>query len=184
MKANPFSERLIWTDYQNPISQSERWGFVCSRLNQLSLFEKVLMIKKLQLFGVFLFILLLGNYALAEVNLTELVKKVQPSVVTIITYDYNKEVLRQGSGFLIDEDGHIITNYHVLEGAGSAEVKTYDGNTYPVTIVVGENESKDLIKILMGVPESSFQWLEVSQVMPEVAERVVVVGSPMGLNRQ
>ena len=63
------------------------------------------------------FILLLVSQAWAEVNLTKLVKKVQPAVVTIITYDKSNNVLILVSGFFVNNKGHLITNYHVLKGA-------------------------------------------------------------------
>ena len=132
--------------------------------------------KKLRVFIPFVFILLLTGHALAKVKLTEIVKKVQPAVVTILAYDKDKEPLAQGSGFFVDSIGYIVTNYHVLEGAMSAEVKTYDGNTYPVILVVGENESKDLIKLFADIPKNSFRWLDISKVPPDVAEEIVVVG--------
>ncbi|MDH3566897.1 MAG: hypothetical protein OEM61_06025, partial [Desulfobacteraceae bacterium] len=42
-----------------------------------------------------------------------LVKKIQPAVVTIVAYDVNRNVTNLGSGFFVDEKGHLITNYHV-----------------------------------------------------------------------
>ena len=64
-----------------------------------------------------------SSLSLAESTLTNLVKKIQPAVATIITYDENKKPFKQGSGFFIDPEGHIITNYHILDGAYEAEVK-------------------------------------------------------------
>ena len=88
--------------------------------------------------------IILRNQSFAEVNLANLVENIRPAVVTVITYDKGKNPLSQGSGFFIDASGHLVTNYHVLEGAYHAEVKTYDGRKYPIKSVIGENKKVDL----------------------------------------
>ena len=131
-----------------------------------------------------LFALLLLNIPFdvkADVNLVELVKKIQPAVATVITYNKDKKLLGSGSGFFLDKNGHLITNYHVLKGAYSAEVRTFDGKEYPVKLVVAESEDFDLVKVLVDVPRKDVKFVKVSMSVPSVAERVVVVGSPMGL---
>ena len=135
---------------------------------------------------IFLFVcvsLALPCGAKADVNLVNLVKKIQPAVVTVITYDRDKKLSGQGSGFFIDKEGHLITNYHVLRGAYSAEVKTFDGKKYPVKLVLAESEEADLIKVAVDIPEKAVNFVQVVKDIPEVAERVVVVGSPMGLEQ-
>lgn len=139
--------------------------------------------RKLQLSLISLFVLLLPNYSVAEVNLTKLVKQVQPTVVTVIAYDKDKKVLRQGTGFFVDTKGHIITNYHVLIGAVEAEVKAHDGKRYPIKFVMEENESIDLVKVLVDVPEKVVQFINVTKEIPDIAEQILVVGSPMGLEQ-
>jgi hypothetical protein len=146
-------------------------------------YEEVFMNRKFLIIFFGLFFLLLTVQAIAEVNLTELVKKVQPAVVTIITYDSNQRVSGQGSGFFINNKGHLITNYHVLEEAHSAEVLTYNSRKYPIKSVIGENETTDLIKVLVDIPAESVRWLKVTKATPAVAERIVVIGSPMGLEQ-
>ena len=116
-------------------------------------------------------------------SLTQLLKKIQPAVVTVITYDKNNKPLGQGSGFFIADKSYLITNYHVLKGTYSAEVKTYIGKTYPIKLVVGKNENIDLINILVDIPEESVHWIKVTEDVPEVAERILVIGSPMELEQ-
>jgi len=139
--------------------------------------------RKLQSSLLSFFILLLVGHAWAEVDLTKLVKKVQPAVVTIITYDKSNKGLGQGSGFFINNKGHLITNYHVLKGAYRSEVKTYDGKRYRIKWVVAEDKAMDLIKVLVDIPAESVQWISVSRATPAIAERILVVGSPMGLEQ-
>ncbi len=134
----------------------------------------------------FLFFWLLATVpfpAKADVNLVELVKEVQPAVVTILTYDKEKKPLSQGTGFFINEKGHLITNYHVLKGAYSATVRTFDGKEFPVKLVLAENEVVDLIKLSVDVPEETVRFIQVAKTVPEVAERIIVVGSPLGLEQ-
>lgn len=109
--------------------------------------------KKLSLMC-FLFVML-ASHAFAEVNLADLVKEIQPSIVTVITYDKKGEFAGQGSGFFIDRKGHIITNYHVLQGVDSADIKTYHGKIYPVKSVLAENEKMDLIKLSVDIRNPS-----------------------------
>jgi len=112
-----------------------------------------------------------------------LVKKIQPAVVTVVAYDVNRKVSNLGSGFFIDKKGYLVTNYHVLKGAYAADVKTYDKKEYPIELVVAENIPSDLIKVRVKIPESSIHWIPVTETDPSIADRVVVVGSPLGLEQ-
>ena len=125
----------------------------------------------------------LASHAIAEVNLTRLVKKTQPSIVTVITYDNKGKAKGQGSGFFINRKGHLITNYHVLRGADTADIKTYNGKIYPVKSVLAENKNMDLIKLSVDIREAPSNWLSVTPTLPAIAERIVVIGSPLGLEQ-
>ena len=116
-------------------------------------------------------------------NIVSLVKKIQPAVVTVVAYDADKNVTNLGSGFFVDSHGSLITNYHVLDGAYTAQIKTYDKKLYPIEWVVAENKHADLIKVRAKIPESSIHWIGVTETEPSVADRVLVVGSPMGLEQ-
>ena len=132
---------------------------------------------------VLLFCITVSYPLLAQENLPAIVKKIQPSVVTILTYDKNGKGLMQGSGFFIRKDGDIITNRHVLQGASSADVKTAQGRMYPVTRVVAEDKEGDLILVSVDIPPDAVYPLSVSASIPEVGERVLVIGSPLGLEK-
>ncbi|MGD8968468.1 MAG: trypsin-like peptidase domain-containing protein [Anaerolineae bacterium] len=87
-----------------------------------------------------------------------------------------------GSGFVYDEDGHIVTNYHVIEDAEELSVTMADGETYPAE-VVGEDPTNDLAVIRIEadglprpVPLSDSDALRVGQF-------VVAIGNPFGLER-
>ena len=119
----------------------------------------------------------------ADTHLTDLVKKVQPAVVKIVVYDMNNEISGIGSGFFVDNDGHLITNYHVLQGAFSADVIAHDGGKYPIDFVVAQHRRSDLLKVKVNIPEMLIQWLGITDKVPSIAEQVLVVGSPLGLEQ-
>lgn len=131
----------------------------------------------------FLFCVAAVSSTLAQENLPAIVKKIGPSVVVILNYDKEGKTLTQGSGFFINEKGDVITNRHVLQGASRAEVKTADGKIYPVKKVLAEDREGDLIWISAEIPRSAVRPLPVSRSLPEVGERVIVIGSPLGFER-
>lgn len=122
-----------------------------------------------------------SSSAIAQERLPSLVKKVQPSVVSVTTYDVAGEPLKQGSGFFVNEAGDVLTNRHVLRGATAAMVKTSDGRKYPVKTVVAEDENTDLVRVSITAPKAAFKPLRLTVIVPDVGERIVVVGSPLGL---
>ena len=119
----------------------------------------------------------------AGTELTKLVNEIRPAVVTVVVYDINQKVANIGSGFFIDKYGHLITNYHVLDGQYTAEVRTADGNTYPIKLIVADNKAIDLVKVLVDIPRKKFKWIKTAHRLPSIAEQILVVGSPMGLEQ-
>src|SRR2546427_5896028 len=73
-------------------------------------------------------------------NLPAIVRRIEPAVVTIITYDDNGNLLSQGSGFFINKQGDVITNRHVLEGASQAKIKAHDGKEFRVNAILAEDK--------------------------------------------
>jgi tetratricopeptide (TPR) repeat protein len=112
-----------------------------------------------------------------------LVDRVQQAVVTIRTFDPDMKPIGLGTGFFINDQGHLITNYHVLEGAYAATVKTREGQSYPVVAVLAENKGVDLIELAADIPAGHRRWLRVTDSPPDIADPIVVVGSPMGLEQ-
>jgi S1-C subfamily serine protease/Flp pilus assembly protein TadD len=114
-------------------------------------------------------------------SLPSLIKRIKPSTVIIFVYDDKGEFLKLGSGFFISQNGDVITNYHVLQGASSAEIKTSDEKTYPITYILAGDEQDDLIRLSVNIPSQDVYPLSLSQTIPEVGERIIVYGSPLGL---
>lgn len=87
----------------------------------------------------------------------------------------------QGSGFVFDAEGHIVTNYHVVDGAQSVSVRFSDGSTYDAT-VVGSDPSTDLAVIKVDAPADVLIPLALGDSGSlSVGETVVALGSPFGL---
>ena len=87
----------------------------------------------------------------------------------------------QGSGFVYDTEGHIVTNEHVVDGAQTVSVRFWNGNSYPAT-VVGSDSSTDLSVIKVDAPLSILTALPLgdsSKLL--VGDGVVAIGSPFGL---
>jgi putative serine protease PepD len=87
----------------------------------------------------------------------------------------------QGSGWVYDSDGRIVTNDHVVDGAQSISVRFWNGKTYSAS-VVGVDKSTDLAVIKVDAPSSVLHPLEVGDSSAvQVGDGVVAIGSPFGL---
>lgn len=119
-------------------------------------------------------------------DFVSVIAKVKPSVVAIntevVTYDLFGRAYSQkgaGSGWIIDEDGHILTNNHVIEGAKSITVTLSDGRAFPGSIV-GSDTLADLAVLKVDVPNLVKADLGDSATV-RVGEWVLALGNPLGL---
>jgi S1-C subfamily serine protease len=114
-----------------------------------------------------------------------------PTVVnvisTVVTRDFFNQVApRQagaGSGFIADEQGHIVTNNHVVEDADRLEVTLEDARTVPARLV-GRDPRADLAVIQVDVPRDQLKVARLgdsSQV--QIGEMAIAIGNPFGLER-
>lgn len=116
-------------------------------------------------------------------HLNNLVAPVQKSVVTVAAMNADGDVLRIGSGFFIDRDGTLVTNDHVLEGAYKADIKTADDGIFPINSVIARNPLVDLVKVRVQIPRDQAVPVVLADDEAAIADRVVVIGSPMGLDQ-
>ena len=87
-----------------------------------------------------------------------------------------------GSGFIWDEEGHIVTNYHVLEGAQNITVTLSDQTSYKATFV-GAEPNKDLAVIKIEAPVEVLQPIMVGSYADlKVGQSVYAIGNPFGLD--
>lgn len=113
-------------------------------------------------------------------TLVALYESVTPGVVSIRVL--NDDGGSSGSGFVYDKQGHIITNYHVVEGAKQLEVDFTSGYKTFGT-VVGTDLDSDLAVVLVKAPESELYPLPLgdSETL-KVGQTVVAIGNPFGLS--
>jgi S1-C subfamily serine protease/Flp pilus assembly protein TadD len=116
-------------------------------------------------------------------DLVQLVKRTLPAVVTIMGFNEQGKVSSSGSGFFINGQGHLITNYHVIRSMAHAKVKTRDGKTYPMSTILAVDKYADLALCQVDIPAGSPNFLTVSREVPEVGERIIVIGSPQLLEQ-
>jgi len=117
-------------------------------------------------------------------------KKVSPAVVHIasraLAFDFFFNPVPQegtGSGFLIDEQGHILTNNHVVEDAKSLEVTLADGTKVPATLV-GRDPINDLAVIKITVTGRRLPVVPLGDSGAlQVGQFAIAIGNPFGLDR-
>jgi len=126
-----------------------------------------------------------------ELLLVNLYERVNPSVVNIVVTAQQDEnssesenlfpAQGEGSGFVYDTAGHIVTNNHVVEQADKVEVTFFDGTTVQAK-VVGADLDSDLAVIEVKMAEGSLRpvvWGDSSKLL--VGQRAVAIGNPFGL---
>jgi serine protease Do len=106
-------------------------------------------------------------------------KRVSPSVVSIHRADMQGNE-GQGSGVIVDEEGYVVTNYHVVDGATGLHVILADGRVDYEPIVVGGDMRIDLAILKINKPDLiAAEWGDSDSL--EVGDLVWALGSPFGL---
>ena len=122
-----------------------------------------------------------------ERRIVDVYEKVAPAVVTVTT-----RVLRRnfffdvvpeegsGSGFVLDRDGHILTNFHVVSGAEYVEVIFGEDTVYPAEIV-GLDPRNDLAVLRVDAPDELLHPVELGESANlRVGQRAIAIGNPFG----
>lgn len=117
--------------------------------------------------------------------LASLYQRANPAVVYIevlVQHGGGLQPLSSGSGFVIDRNGHIVTNNHVIEGADDLEVILADGVVTGDVEVVGRDPYSDLAVIRIDVASNRLSPLELGDSDAlRVGQRVIAIGNPFGL---
>jgi S1-C subfamily serine protease len=119
----------------------------------------------------------------APLPLQDLLKNAGPGVVHLSVRDTANEEEGSGSGFVISEDGRIVTNHHVIDGARKVVAVFADGKEVEVAGVWAFSESeKDDIAVLQLAP-GRYPALRLAGTPAQQGDEVVVIGSPHGLSQ-
>jgi S1-C subfamily serine protease len=126
-----------------------------------------------------------------EANNIDVFKRTSPSVVNITNsrlirsyYSLNPQEVPQGSGtgFIWSDDGHIVTNFHVVQQASRVTVTLQDGSTFDAT-PVGIDPDKDLAVLKIDPGETKlFPVQPGDSSLLEVGRKVIAIGNPFGLD--
>jgi S1-C subfamily serine protease len=88
-----------------------------------------------------------------------------------------------GSGFVWDDEGHVVTNYHVIADASGAQVRLADGSTYSARLVGGERD-KDVAVLKIDVPVRRPPPILIGTSEDlQVGQKVFAIGNPFGLDQ-
>jgi putative serine protease PepD len=131
------------------------------------------------------------NVASTDLTVGQVAKKATSSVVEVdatgssggSTFPFdNGSQSSEGTGFVYDAKGDIVTNQHVVSGAGSVKVKFSDGSSYTAT-VVGSDSATDVAILHVNAPASKLRPLSLADSSKvAVGDGVVAIGNPFGLD--
>jgi S1-C subfamily serine protease len=132
-----------------------------------------------------------GDLAADEKATIELFERSKGSVVFITTTQIVRDFWSRnlfsvprgaGSGFVWDNDGHVITNNHVVQGAAEAKVRLNDGRDYSARLV-GASPAHDIAVLRISVPERQPPPLPIGTSADlKVGQKVFAIGNPFGLD--
>jgi S1-C subfamily serine protease len=121
-----------------------------------------------------------------------LFKSASPSVVHITTLEYARDFFSldvqqiprgTGSGFVWDEQGRIVTNYHVIQGANAATITLHDQSTWKASLV-GAFPDRDLAVLQIEAPREKLKPVPIGTSRDLiVGQRVYAIGNPFGLDQ-
>lgn len=113
-------------------------------------------------------------------SLSSIYENVKKGVYLI--YTKNNEGISQGSAFVIDKSGIVISNYHVFKDASSAIAVNDFGNEFMITEIIDYNIDNDYIIFRIGNTDN-IPFLEISNQTPKIGEDVFTIGNPKGLTQ-
>lgn len=127
-----------------------------------------------------LFLLTTTSISIAEMTASQISGKYSPSVITIVALDENDQPLSLGSGFFINTEGDIATNYHVLEGCAKAIIKTTKGEKGTILEILKYDPELDLLVAKTSLKNTKPLPLGDSDTIT-VGEDIIAIGNPAGL---
>jgi len=122
----------------------------------------------------------LSNKEISPKTINEIFEKNRFNITIIENYDKYGKLNGFGTGFVISEDGKVITNFHVVDGASYLIVKFIDGRNYKVTELINYDVKRDLAIFKLPITSSQSVKLGDSDIL-KVGDEIVVIGNPAGL---
>ena len=133
-----------------------------------------------------------GDLAEDEKSTIEIFRKASPSVVHVTSLSHRRDRLSlnimeipegSGTGFIYDDVGHVVTNYHVIRNAQAAKVTLSDNSTWEARLV-GYEANKDLAVLKIDVPQERLRKIDIGESANlQVGQKVFAIGSPFGLDQ-
>ena len=133
-----------------------------------------------------------GDLAADEQSNIELFRKASPCVVHIKTLTHRRDPFSMnvleipegtGTGFIYDDAGHIVTNYHVIRSAQAAKVRLADQSTWDAKLV-GYEANKDLAVLKIEAPADRLRKIDIGESANlQVGQKVFAIGCPFGLDQ-
>jgi S1-C subfamily serine protease len=133
-----------------------------------------------------------GALSAEEQNHIDVFRRTSPSVVHITTLGIQRDLFSlhaeqvprgTGTGFVWDETGHIVTNFHVIQGGSAARVTLADQTTHAAQFV-GAFPDRDLAVLRIDVPASKAPAIPIGTSRDlQVGQRVYAIGNPFGLDQ-
>ncbi len=133
-----------------------------------------------------------GPLAADELANIDLFRRSSPSVVHITSLGVQRDLFSvnvqqvprgTGTGFVWDDSGHIVTNFHVIQGANGARVTLADQTTFDATMV-GAFPDRDLAVLRIEAPKAKLPPIALGSSRElQVGQRVYAIGNPFGLDQ-
>jgi len=116
----------------------------------------------------------INSLSAEQTDFSRVVQETIKGVVGVVT---NKG---SGSGFIISDEGYIVTNEHVISGATAANIISYESKVYKVSLI-GKNTKKDIA--LLKIESGDYQELKIGDSDNlKVGNKVIAIGNPLGLS--
>lgn len=133
-----------------------------------------------------------GDLADDEKSTIEIFRRASPSVVHITTVTHRRDRLSlnvteipegTGTGFIYDDAGHVVTNFHVIRSAQAAKVTLADSTTWDARLV-GYEPNKDLAVLRIDASKDRLREIDIGQSSDlQVGQKVFAIGCPFGLDQ-
>jgi len=133
-----------------------------------------------------------GPLLAEEQNNIDVFRRISPSVVHITTLGAQRDFFSRnvqqvprgtGTGFVWDTEGHVVTNWHVIEGGNAAKVTMADQNTYDAQLV-GAFPDRDLAVLKISAPKEKLPPIPLGASRDlVVGQKVYAIGNPFGLDQ-